>query len=173
MITYKERLNHIKAFVFDVDGVFTDNTILLMPSGEFLRTMNTKDGYAVKLAVDKGYLVGIISGGKSEVVTKRFNDLGVKDVYLGISNKMEVFQDFLNKHDILASDCLYMGDDIPDYDVMKLVALAAAPKDAAEEIKNIAHYVSPYQGGKGCVRDIIEQTLRVQEKWFDVNVPSA
>lgn len=173
MITYKERLNNIKAFVFDVDGVFTDNTILLMPSGEFLRTMNTKDGYAVKLACERGFKICIISGGKSDVVIKRFNDLGVQDVHLGIVDKLAVFHAFLKQHQLMACDCLYMGDDIPDYQVMQEVAVACAPKDAVEEIKGIAHYISPYEGGKGCVRDVVEQTLRVQEKWFDVNIPSA
>ncbi len=173
MPSYKEKLPHIKAFIFDVDGVFTDNTVYLHPSGELLRSMNTKDGYAVRLAVEKGFIVGIISGGKSESVKTRLQNLGVKDVYLGIHHKLPTLETFLTDHNLDPEVCVYMGDDIPDYDVMKRVGFAAAPQDACEEIKGISHYISPYEGGKGCVRDIIEQTLRVQNKWFDVNVPSS
>lgn len=173
MPSYKEKLPHIKAFIFDVDGVFTDNTVYLHPSGEMLRSMNTKDGYAVRSAVDKGYIIGIITGGASPSVKARLEGLGVKDVYLGIHHKMDTLNKFLADNQLDPEECMYMGDDIPDYEVMRKVGLAAAPQDACPEIKGISHYVSPYDGGKGCVRDIIEQTLRVQNKWFDVNIPSS
>lgn len=173
MPSYKEKLPHIKAFIFDVDGVFTDNTLYLHPSGELLRSMNTKDGYAVRLAIERGFVVGIISGGKSESVRLRLEALGVKDIYLGIYQKLETLNTLLKDNQLNPDECIYMGDDIPDYDVMCKVGLAAAPQDACEEIKRIAHYISPFTGGKGCVRDIIEQTLRVQNKWFDVTIPSS
>ena len=173
MPSYKELLPAIKAFIFDVDGVFTDNTVILHPSGDLLRTMNVKDGYAVKLAIDKGYEVIIITGGKSESVRDRLETLGVREIFLGVHDKKSILKETLTRLGIAAEHCVYMGDDIPDYEVMKLVGMAAAPQDAAEEIKGISHYISPKDGGKGCVRDIIEQTLRVQKKWFDVFVPSA
>lgn len=172
MPSYKELLPAIKAFIFDVDGVFTDNTVILHPSGDLLRTMNVKDGYAVKLAVDKGFEVIIISGGKSESVRARLETLGVREIFLGIHDKKAILTETLSRLNIPLENCVYMGDDIPDYEVMQLVGMAAAPQDAAEEIKRISHYISPKDGGKGCVRDLVEQTLRVQKKWFDVLVPS-
>jgi len=172
MPSYKELLPAIRAFIFDVDGVFTDNTVILHPSGDLLRIMNVKDGYAVKLAIDKGYEVIVITGGKSETVRDRLETLGVREIFLGVHDKKTILLDTLDRLNIRPEHCLYMGDDIPDYEVMQLVGLAAAPQDAVEEIKGICHYISPKDGGKGCVRDVIEQTLRVQKKWFDVFVPS-
>ncbi len=172
MPSYKELLPNIRAFIFDVDGVFTDNTVLLHPSGELLRTMNTKDGYAVKLAIDKGFEVIVISGGKSEAVRHRLAALGVREIHLGIHDKKAKLNEVFSRLNIKPETCVYMGDDLPDYDVMQLVGMAAAPQDAVEEIKKISHYISPREGGKGCVRDLIEQTLRVQQLWFDVYVPS-
>jgi 3-deoxy-D-manno-octulosonate 8-phosphate phosphatase (KDO 8-P phosphatase) len=172
MKSYKEMLPAVKAFLFDVDGVFTNSSIILHPSGEFLRTMNVRDGYAVKLAAKKGYKIGVITGGKSETVRLRFKDLGVSDVYLGIENKKAALEDFLSRHGLSAMECLYMGDDIPDYEVMRMCGMAVAPADAAEEIKGISHYISPREGGKGCVRDIVEQVLRVQGAWFDIYTTS-
>ncbi len=173
MPSYKELLPAIRAFIFDVDGVFTDNTVILHPSGDLLRTMNVKDGYAVKLAVDKGYEVIIITGGKSESVRGRLETLGVSEIFLGVHDKKAILKEVMNRLNLKAEQCVYMGDDIPDYEVMQMVGMAAAPQDAAEEIKRISHYISPKDGGKGCVRDLIEQTLRVQKNWFDVMVPSA
>ena len=129
--------------------------------------MNIKDGYALQHAVKKGYHISIISGGTSESVRKRLNGLGIKEVNLGCKNKIEVFEKLQEKFNLNPDQILYMGDDIPDYKVMQKVGFAACPKDAADEIKAIAHYISPKNGGEGCVRDLIEQVLRLQGKWFD------
>lgn len=164
---YKSLLGNIDTFIFDVDGVFTGNVVLLFPDGEQVRTANVRDGYAVQLAVKKGYRIAIISGGKSEAVRKRFEGLGVTDIFLGASDKVKTFQEYAEMRGIDTSRTLYMGDDIPDWKVMHLVGLAACPADAAPEIKSFCRYISPRKGGEGCVRDIIEQTLRVQGRWFD------
>jgi 3-deoxy-D-manno-octulosonate 8-phosphate phosphatase (KDO 8-P phosphatase) len=170
--SYKELMTDISTFIFDVDGVLTNGSITIFPNGELIRTMNTRDGYALKVAVDSGFNVCIITGGRDNSVKKRLEGLGIKDVFLGAYNKVEQFEDYLNKHNIQAKNVLYMGDDIPDYPVMLKVKLAACPKDAASEIQNIAHYISQKKGGNGCVRDVIEQVLKVQDKWHnqaDVN----
>lgn len=167
MTNYKELLPRISTFIFDVDGVLTDGSVLLCPPDGMYRTMNTRDGYALQLAVKKGFNVAIISGGNSELVRTRLKHLGVSDVFLGCSNKIETYEKYLNDKGVSSDEILYMGDDIPDYNVMKRVGLAACPKDAAIEIKNISAYISFMDGGKGCVRDVIEQTLRSQNKWFD------
>lgn len=166
-MNYKEKLARCTTFCFDVDGVFTDNVVYLTDAGEQMRTANVKDGYAVQLAVKKGFRIAIISGGKNEMVRKRFEGLGVTDIYLGSSEKEKVFDAFLTKYDLDANDVVYMGDDIPDYAVMKRVGLAVAPADAAPEIKGIAHYVSPKNGGQGCVRDVLEQALKMHGFWLD------
>ncbi len=165
MDNFKERLKDIKAFVFDVDGVFSDN-IILHTNGDLMRHMNVKDGFAVKTAVDKGFTIGMITGGDSESVKQRFNGLGVKDIYLASKNKMIDFEDFCSKYNLKPEEILYMGDDIPDYEVMSKVGLATCPSDAVEEIQNISHYISDKASGTGCVRDVIEQVLRAQGKWF-------
>ncbi len=164
---YKTTLKNITTFCFDVDGVFTDGIVVLHPSGEQMRTANVRDGYAVQLAVKKGYRIAIITGGRSESVKTRFEGLGVKDVFLGSSNKVQVFNDFLHQNGINKSEVCYMGDDIPDLRVMQEAGLAVCPNDAASEIKDICAYVSPFAGGRGCVRDILEQTMKVQGKWLD------
>ncbi|MEZ4803477.1 MAG: HAD-IIIA family hydrolase [Gelidibacter sp.] len=163
--SYKEYLEHITTFVFDVDGVLTDGTISLTTSGEMLRTMHTKDGFAMKTALLAGFNICVISGGSNEGVRMRLNGLGVKDVYLGSHNKVEELNHYFDLHHIKAENVLYMGDDIPDYPVMKLVGLPTCPQDAVPEIKAISKYVSHKSGGKGCVRDVIEQVLKVQGKW--------
>ncbi len=165
MDNFKERLKDIKAFVFDVDGVFSENMVL-HTDGELTRHMNVKDGFAVKTAVDKGYIVGIITGGTSESVKKRFNLLGVTDIYLASRHKIDDYEDFYMKYSLKPEQILYMGDDIPDYEVMRMSGLATCPADAAEEIQGIAHYISDKDGGKGCIRDVIEQVLRAQSNWF-------
>ena len=164
---YKSALKRITTFCFDVDGVFTDGIVHLMPDGEQLRTANVRDGYAVQLAVKKGYRIAIITGGKSEAVRKRFEGLGVTDVFLGSSRKTDVLNSYLEENGLKAEEVCYMGDDIPDFRVMQMVGLAVCPADAAPEIKEISAYVSQYAGGKGCVRDILEQTMKVQGKWMD------
>lgn len=170
--SYKEYLEHITTFIFDVDGVLTDGTITVTTSGEMLRTMNIKDGYALKTAVDKGFNVCIISGGSNEGVRLRLQGLGIKDIYLGAHNKIEQLDDYLSTNNIKSENVLYMGDDIPDYPVMQGIGLPCCPQDAVPEIKNISKYVSHKKGGKGAVRDVIEQVLKVQGKWqgnFEAN----
>ncbi len=163
--SYKEIMPQIDTFIFDVDGVLTDGTITIFPNGELIRKMHTKDGYALKTAVDMGYNVCIISGGTNEAVKSRLRGLGITDIYLGAHNKIELFDEYMDIHDINADNVLYMGDDIPDFPVMKLVGLPTCPKDAVSEIQNISKYISQKKGGKGCVRDVIEQVLKVQDKW--------
>jgi 3-deoxy-D-manno-octulosonate 8-phosphate phosphatase (KDO 8-P phosphatase) len=165
--SYKEILNDIKAFVFDVDGVLTDGSVHISPDGQLLRQMNIKDGYAMKTAIDKGYPVCIISGGYNEGVKIRLEKLGIKDIYLAVSDKTEKFHEFCDAYQIKPEHILYMGDDLPDYQVMQLVGLPTCPQDASPEIKNISIYISHVHGGKGAVRDVIEQTLKVQGKWMD------
>lgn len=167
-----EQLKHITTFIFDIDGVLTNGDIIASDSGEFLRTFNIKDGYALQLAVKKGYRVCIISGGKGAAMEKRFEGLGITNVFLGVSDKVAVYNSFLEQHKVSAPEILFMGDDIPDLKVMQLVGIATCPADAVPEIKAISQYISPYTGGKTAVRDVIEKVLKVQQKWFDEN-PSA
>lgn len=165
--SYKEYLEHISTFIFDVDGVLTNGTIAVTTSGEMLRTMNIKDGYALKTAVNKGFHVCIISGGTNEGVRLRLEGLGITDVFLGAHNKIDQLNQYLEKHQLNIKNVLYMGDDLPDFPVMKLVGLPCCPQDAVPEIKAISKYVSHKNGGKGAVRDVIEQVLKVQGKWLD------
>ena len=165
MANFKELLPNIKAFIFDVDGVLTDGSVLLLPNGEQARKMNIKDGYALQHAVKKGYLICIISGGNSESVRLRLNGLGMTDVFLKVTDKVAVFEAYIKAKQIKANQILYMGDDIPDLKVMQLCGVGTCPKNAAIEIKNIAHYISDKNGGEGCVRDIIEQVLRCNGDW--------
>jgi len=167
MENFKTRLTRVKAFIFDVDGVLTDGSVTLMPDGEQVRVMNIKDGYALQLAVKKGYKVAIISGGRSEMVRKRLNGLGITDVYLGISDKTDTYKEFIEVNGISPDEVLYMGDDMPDYEVMKRVGVPTCPKDAVHEIKDLCMYVSQQKGGKGAVRDVIEQVMKVQGKWME------
>ena len=163
--SYKEHLNDIKAFIFDVDGVLTDGSVQITTSGELLRTMNVKDGFALKTAIDEGYGVCIISGGSNEGVRKRLEGLGIKDIHLGTHDKISHLNNFMFNNGYKSSELLYMGDDIPDVPAMKTVGLPCCPQDAVPEIKAISKYVSHKFGGKGCVRDVIEQVLKVQGKW--------
>ena len=167
MNNFKELLRGVTTFIFDHDGVLTDGTVILSNDGEALRTANVKDGYALQLAVKKGYRVAIISGGYSQSVLKRFEALKVIDVFLGVERKIDVFNDYIEKNNIHPEDVLYMGDDIPDYEVMLKVGVPACPADAVEEIRSISRYISHQGGGKGCVRDVIEQVLKVQGKWMN------
>jgi 3-deoxy-D-manno-octulosonate 8-phosphate phosphatase (KDO 8-P phosphatase) len=167
MENFKTKLTRVKAFMFDVDGVLTDGSVTLMPDGEQVRIMNIKDGYALQLAVKKGYKIAIISGGKSEMIRKRMNGLGVTDVYLACFNKIEVYKELLEIYDVKPEEILYMGDDIPDYEVMKRVGIPTCPNDSVQEIKDISLYVSHQNGGKGAVRDVIEQVLKLHGHWKD------
>lgn len=166
-MNYKTKLKQIKAVLLDVDGVLTDGTVTLMPDGSMSRSMNTRDGFAMQLAVKKGIIIGIITGGKDPMVTKRLNNLGITDVYLNSSDKKDDFENFLYKYDLKKDEIIYMGDDIPDLAVFNLVGLACCPNDAAPEVRKSCEYISPINGGKGCVRDIIEQMLKVQGKWIE------
>lgn len=159
-------LNKIKAFVFDVDGVLSCDVIPLHPNGDPMRTVNIKDGYALQLAVKKGYQVAIITGGYTEAVRIRFSRLGITHIYMKSAVKIHDYQDFLEKTGLQPEEVLYAGDDIPDYEVMKLVGLPVAPADAAPEIKRIAKYISQKNGGEGVARDVIEQTLKAQGNWM-------
>ena len=167
MTNYKELLKNINTFVFDYDGVLTDGSIITLDDGEAYRTTNVKDGYALQLARKKGYRVAVISGAKADCMTHRLKALQISDIFLGIENKLETFKTYLQKNEIDSSHVLFMGDDIPDYEVMLSSGLSSCPADAAEEIKKVARYISHFAGGKGCVRDVIEQVLKVQGKWMN------
>ena len=159
-------LTQIKALVFDVDGVLSAETIQTSDDGVLLRSVNTKDGYALRLAVTEGLHVAIITGAREQAIRRRYEGLGIFDVFLGSSVKTEVMQKFLDKYGLSADEVLYMGDDIPDYEVMRQVGLPCCPCDAAPEIRDISLYVSHRSGGQGCVRDVIEQVLKAQGKWM-------
>ncbi|MGK4568693.1 KdsC family phosphatase [Flavobacterium sp. 3HN19-14] len=163
--SYKEIMNDITTFIFDVDGVLTDSTVHITQTGEMLRTMNIRDGFAMKAAVESGYNVCIISGGSSEGVRIRLRNLGITDIHLSCPNKVDTFKEYIDVYGIKAGQVLYMGDDIPDYHVMQLVGLPSCPQDSSPEIKSISTYISHKNGGKGAVRDVIEQVMKVQGKW--------
>jgi 3-deoxy-D-manno-octulosonate 8-phosphate phosphatase (KDO 8-P phosphatase) len=167
MSNYKEKLMPIKCFIFDYDGVLTDGTVYPSADGDMMRAANVKDGYALQLAVKKGYRIAIISGGQSKSMEKRMKALKITDVYLGVHNKKEVYDDFVKKYGLKTEEILYMGDDIPDYQLLKTVGVATCPSDAAEEILEIVDYISHKPGGKGAVRDILRQVMKLQGKWFD------
>jgi len=163
--SYKEIMNQIDTFIFDIDGVLTDSLVHISPTGEMLRVMNIRDGFAMKAALESGYKVCIISGGSNEGVRIRLRNLGITDIYLGTFDKVATFKEYIELYNINAKNVLYMGDDIPDYHVMQLVGLSTCPQDASPEIKGISTYISHVNGGKGAVRDVIEQVMKVQGKW--------
>lgn len=163
--SYKEIMNQITTFILDVDGVLTDGSVHVTQSGEMLRMMNIRDGFAMKAAVESGYNVCVISGGSSEGVRIRLRNLGITDIHLACPDKVENFKEYIDIYNISPEQVLYMGDDIPDFHVMKLVGLPTCPQDASPEIKEISKYISHKNGGKGAVRDVIEQVMRVQGKW--------
>ncbi|WP_452220892.1 KdsC family phosphatase [Lacinutrix salivirga] len=163
--SYKEYLHNISTFIFDVDGVLTNGMLTITTSGEMLRHMNVKDGYAMKLALKQGYNICIISGGTNEGVKKRLNHLGVTNVFLGAHQKLNPLTSYLKANTIKKENVLYMGDDMPDIPVMEVVGLPCCPQDAVNEVKAVSKYISHKLGGEGCVRDVIEQVLKVQNKW--------
>ena len=165
--SYKEFLSQVTTFIFDVDGVLTDGSIQISTNGELLRTMNIKDGFAMKHAREQGYTICIISGGKNEGVRHRLKGLGITDIYLGCPDKVEQMEEFFDIYEISPENVLFMGDDLPDLYPMKKIGLPCCPQDAASEIKEISKYVSHKKGGKGCVRDVIEQVMKVQGKWIE------
>ena len=164
MINYDLRL--IKAIIFDVDGVLSAETITLSADGEPLRTVNIKDGYAIQLAVKMGLRVVILTGGRTEAVRLRYERLGVEDIYMGCAVKIRAYDELLEKYKLTDAEVMYMGDDVPDLEIMRRVGCPVCPQDACSDIKDVSLYVSPYRGGYGCGRDVIEQTLRAQDKWL-------
>lgn len=166
MNNFKKSLKNVKAFAFDVDGVLSKACIPLAPSGEPMRMVNTKDGYALKQAILCGFPVAIITGGNTQALRVRFESLGVTDIYLSAKNKTEQLQHFLEKYDLKAENVLFMGDDIPDFTALKMVGVPTCPADAVPEIKEICCYISDKSGGEGCGRDVIEQVLKIYGKWM-------
>lgn len=166
MINYKEKLHNIKAFVFDFDGVMTDGSVWTLYNGDALRAGNVKDGYALQYAVKQGYIIALISGATSASIENRMRAVGVTQIHTGCANKLATYQQFLKDNNLTPEEVVCMGDDIPDYEIMQQSGVAACPADAAIEIKEISDYISLYPGGKGCVRDIIEQVMRLHGKWF-------
>jgi len=164
-MTVLERFQKIKLFVFDVDGVLTDGSLYVFNDGEQARKMNIKDGFALQLAVKKGYGMLVISGAYSEAVQKRLEKLGITDVLMKVTDKRETLLRYLEEKKISAEHVLFMGDDIPDYSVMKIAGLACAPANAAPEIRSIAHFISTSNGGEGCVREVIEKVLKINGHW--------
>lgn len=160
-----ELFRKITTFIFDVDGVLTDGTLLLMDNGIQARTMNVRDGFALQLAIKKGYRVMIISGGQSEQVVQRLEKLGIKEIQMSVLDKKAFIEEYKKKNNLSASEMLYMGDDLPDLPAMPVVSLSCCPADAAVEIRDMAIYVSPVKGGHGCVRDVIEKVLRLNDHW--------
>ena len=164
MIDYD--LKKIRAIVFDVDGVLSAETIVLNHDGEPLRTVNIKDGYAIQLAQKMGLRIVILTGGWTEAVRLRYERLGVENVYMGCAVKMKTYEEFVNRYGYDDDEIIYVGDDIPDYEVMKRVGCPCCPSDACADVKSVSRYVSHKKGGYGCGRDIIEQVLRAQGKWL-------
>lgn len=163
MINYD--LKRIKAIIFDVDGVLSAETITLHPNGEPMRTVNIKDGYAIQLAMKLGLRIVILTGGTTESVRLRYERLGVEDVYMGCAVKLKTYEDFLACYGLSGEEVMYMGDDVPDYEIMQRVGCPVCPADACPDIKAVSLYISDKQGGYGCGRDVIEQVLRAQGKW--------
>lgn len=169
MKNYKEKLHPIRAFVFDFDGVMTDGSVWTYGDRETVRAGNIKDGYAIQYAVKQGYRIALISGATSLSINNRMEALGVSDIFTGCGSKIQTFHQFLETYGLRPEEVVCMGDDIPDYEMMRQAGVAACPADAAIEIQHISDYISPFTGGHGCVRDIIEQVMRLQNKWFQEN----
>ena len=166
MDSYKTRLKDITTFILDVDGVMTNGKIIYTHDGKIDRQFYAKDGYAIKYAISKGYRIAIISGGMQENVRTRLNSLGVEDVFLKAFNKIEVYEKFIEEKKIDPKNILYMCDDNPDLDVLKVVGISSCPNDASVDVKSICDYISHKDGGMGCVRDVIEQVMRIHKKWI-------
>ena len=172
-MTLLEKFNQVKVFAFDIDGVLTDGNLYLLDNGEQVRRMNIKDGFALQLAIKKGYQVVIISGSYSEPALHRLNKLGISDIYMRITDKAACLETYLRDKNIPSSQVLFMGDDIPDFSVMSQVGIASCPKDAVGEIRNCSQYVSRYEGGAGCARDVIEKVLKLNNHWeLETNIAS-
>ncbi|MCA0430878.1 MAG: HAD hydrolase family protein [Bacteroidetes bacterium] len=169
MLNFKQKLTKITTLMFDIDGVLTDGKVFVFENGDFVRNMNSKDGYAIHLAVKKNYRLVIISGGNNVGIKNALIKAGVKDIFINQHDKLQCYKDYITTNNLLDEEIVYMGDDLPDWEVMNKVGLAVCPNDAATEIKAISQYVSNKNGGEGCVRDIIEQVLRVQNNWEIIN----
>lgn len=168
-----EEFAKITTFVFDMDGVLTDGSLWIFPENEYIRHMNIKDGYALQLAIKRGYRVAVISGSHSLPAQQRLLSLGITDVFQEVHNKREQLNTYMLQHQIKKEELLYMGDDIPDYEAMQVTGVACCPADAVSEIKSISHYISVYNGGRGCVRDVIEKVMKIQGHWgTDTDVSS-
>jgi len=161
-----EKFQKINTLIFDVDGVFTDGTLIITESGDMLRTMNAKDGYAIKRAIDMGFNIAIITGGDSIGVEKRFRKLGVRNIFLKIHDKLAKYNEYIIENGIPEDEVLYVGDDILDLELMNNVFLPACPHDATHEVLAIAEFISNFDGGHGCVREIVEKVLSSQNKWY-------
>ncbi len=160
-----ETFRGIKTFIFDVDGVMTNSDLIVFEDGKLLRKMSIRDGFALKMAVLAGYKVAVITGGKSEGVKLRLQGLGITDIYSGYQDKLEAYEELIYTYELDEEYILYMGDDIPDYAVMRRVGFPTCPSNAVPEIVELAHYISPYEGGAGCVRDVIEKVLKLNGNW--------
>jgi len=158
-------LRYIKTFVFDMDGVLTNGSLLIDANGNWLRRMNTRDGYALQLAIKTGYKVVVISGSESAPIAQRLHRLGIEDVFMKVIDKRKFMEEYISKNNCETSEVLAMGDDIPDYSFMEMAGFACCPADAAFEIKKISSYISPLKGGEGCVRDVIEKVLKLNNHW--------
>lgn len=165
MINVLKDFSTVKAFAFDIDGVLTNGSLLIYDDGQMVRQMNIKDGYALQLAIQKGFKIVVISGGNSEAVKSRLEKLGIADIFLRVKNKKTVLQEWALANDILLEHILYMGDDVPDVEPLQIVGVSTCPNDAATEVKALSKYVSSYKGGEGCVRDVIEKVLRLNNAW--------
>ncbi len=165
-INYKKNLKNIKAFIFDVDGVLTDGKLLISEKAELLRSMNVKDGFAMKFAIDNGFKISIISGGTNKAVKTRLINLGIEEIHLSSHKKIVPFNNFVNKYNLKPENILVMGDDIPDVPIIEAAGIGCCPQDAVPEVKAISDYISQKNGGKGCVRDVIEQVMKIQNKWI-------
>lgn len=172
MSNYKNLLHQIKAFAFDVDGVLTDGGVISMPDGDLLRMHYSRDGYAIRVAIEKGYPVAIITGGISSAVALRYKKLGVKDIYNGARDKLPCFMDFCAKYNLEPSQVAFAGDDIPDIPPMQACGLPFCPSDACVQVMRVSKYISPLAGGRGCVRDLIEQVMILHNTWFDPTIIS-
>lgn len=169
MKNYRERLKNITTFIFDFDGVLSDGKIWVLPDGEQVRATGVKDGYALQYALKKGYRVAIISGGIADSMRLRYKNFPGIEIYLSVHDKTKVFEEYMAKHGITENEILMMGDDIPDYEIMRRCNIKTCPADASQEIKDIVDYISFQNGGQGAVRDVIEQTLKAQGRWFEAD----
>lgn len=162
---FKELLPSVKGFAFDIDGVLSTQTVPMSADGIPMRTANIKDGYVLQLAVKLGYKIAIITGGKSDAIKKRYEGLGITDIYMGQATKMGAYTEWRDANALNDNEILYMGDDIPDLPILKTVGVATCPSDACTDVKEVCRYISPFKGGECCVRDVVEQVLRSKGQW--------